>query len=92
MKRLYPWEYTDREGGNFHPWKAGSVTSQQLRQSIQKINNLVIINGVCVHSLIFESAAAGGNNYARWDCSNGWTTTIAQARKNFPRGYHGEKR
>lgn len=91
---LHPWEYTWREGGNFEPWKGGSVTRRKLLQfkKIAQRNGTVLIKEVVVHSLIFESAAAGHGNYARWDCINGWTTTIQQAKRNFPHGLHGVKR
>ncbi len=51
----------------------------------------VPINGIAVHCLIFETPAAGCDNYARWDCINGWTTTMRQAKKRFPNGLHGKK-
>lgn len=86
---IYPWEYTDQEGGNFKQWVSGSVTYHQLKRLIGK-GHTVIVNKVKVHCLIFETAAAGYGAYARWDCINGWTTTISQARRAFPNGMHGE--
>lgn len=89
---IYPWEYTYKEGGNFTIWTKGSVTYHQLKKLVGGIQGpkTVEINTVIVHSLIFESASAGYGNYARWDCINGWTTTISQARKHFSWGCHGE--
>uniref|UniRef100_A0A6M3JQK6 Uncharacterized protein n=1 Tax=viral metagenome TaxID=1070528 RepID=A0A6M3JQK6_9ZZZZ len=86
---IYPWEYTYTEGGNFKVWVSGSVTYHQLKKLVGA-KYYTIVNGVRVHCLIFETASAGYGNYARWDCVNGWTTTISQARKNFPGGMHGE--
>lgn len=91
MRQLYPWEYTSKEGGWFSPWRRGPVTFRQLRLAVQRVNTVAVINGVYVHSLIFESAAMGHGRYARWDCVNGWTTTLAQARKCFPEGHHGKR-
>ncbi len=92
MKLLWPWEYISEEGGTFKSWRFGSVTEVLLNQALSKENNgIVSINGIKVHALIFESAAAGYGNYARWDCINGWTTTFKQAQKMFPQGLHGQK-
>ena len=89
---IYPWEYTDKEGVYFKLWTYGGVTRGQLSKLIRKIGDPdPIINGVQVHSLIFESASAGEGMYARWDCINGWTTTLRQAKKNNPLGYHGQR-
>ena len=85
---IYPWEYTDVEGGNFKQWTHGSVTYHKLKKLVGR-GNTVPVNGISVHSLIFETAAAGFGNYARWDSINGWTTTISQARRNFSYGLHG---
>lgn len=90
MSDLYPWEYTDREGGTFKSWTAGPVTKADLSQ---RSLTTVIIKGKQVHSLIFETAAAYicGDVVPRWDCVNGWTKTIRQAKKLWPEGLHGKK-
>lgn len=90
-KELYPWEYTTEEGGVFREWTAGPITVPQLRKAkLAAKGSTVEVNGVLVHCLIFETASAGHGNYARWDCINGWTTTIATARKRWPAGHHAE--
>ena len=86
--KIYPWEYTDKEGGMFKQWIAGNVSEESLKQ---RNPYTTTINGVKVHSLIFETAAAGEGCYARWDCINGWTTSLQQAKRNFPKGLHGKK-
>lgn len=93
---LYPWEFTEHEYGDFKLWIAGPVTVELLAKAKEHTfigcggrRHIVNINGIWLHSLIFESAAAGNNNYARWDCVNGWTTTIEQAKEKFPCGLHG---
>ncbi len=86
---IYPWEYTEEEGGEFKPWTGGPVSLGKLKKLKSLDYSYVYIKGVKVHSLIFESAGAGEGNYARWDCVNGWTTTIQQAKKVFPNGLHG---
>jgi hypothetical protein len=87
--RIYPWEYTDRKGGSFKPWIYGCVS----KKSLSKRGMTVIINGVVVHSLIFESASAGicGDVIARWDSINGWTKTIEEAKEIWPLGLHGQR-
>ena len=85
--RIYPWEFTSQEGGTLYPWRFGPISNKDLSQ---RDTRFVLINGMRVHSLIFESAAAGLGNYARWDCVNGWTTTLEEVRKRWPEGYHGE--
>jgi len=85
MSKIFPWEYTSEEGGAFKIWKFGDVSEDQLKQ---RSINVVKINGIEVHSLIFEAATSG--TYARWDCINGWTTTIEKAKDLWPEGLHGE--
>ena len=91
MENVFPWEYTTSRCGEFKRWTSGSVSHIQLL-AIKRIcrGNTAYVNGVEVHSLIFETASAGNGNYARWDCIHGWTTTLAEARKNFPTGLHGQ--
>lgn len=92
-EELWPWEYTKKEGGNFIFWEGTSVTKKQLTDLITRKKNLfntVRIDNYNVHSLIFERAQIGFGNYARWDCLNGWTTTIEEAKKQFPKGKHGQ--
>jgi len=93
-EKLWPREYTSKEGGNFKLWLGKSVTRTQLVKLIDKkpANSVLVhITNFNIHSLIFETAAAGHGNYARWDCLNGWTTTIEEAKKKWPKGLHGQK-
>jgi len=85
--KLYPWEYTIYGGSRFKQWGFGPVSKKDLSQ---RDSHRVTINGIEVHSLIFETASCGIGSYARWDCINGWTTTIKAAKKNFPNGLHGK--
>lgn len=94
VEELFPREYTDNERGEFKIWIYGPVTKEQLELSRE--NDIfefrywcVNINGQKVHSLVFETPLAGWGSYGRWDCVNGWTTTIEDARKRFPNGAHG---
>jgi len=92
-EELWPWECTTEEGGNFTFWEGESVTREQLAGVLQKRRHnfsIVYIGGYKIHSLIFESPAIGFGNYARWDCLNGWTTTIEEAIKIYPKGKHGQ--
>lgn len=94
-EELWPWEYTTREGGDFMFWKGKSVTRDQLAKLIDKTDGWlrVEIDKIKFHSLIFENHIAGNPNdgvYARWDCLNGWTTTIEEAKKKWPEGLHGQ--
>lgn len=88
--KIYPFAFTEKEGGEYIPWDGSSIDTKQLNQ-IRDIN-FSIINGFRVHSLCFENPAAGLGNFPRWDCVNGWTTTIKKAKENFPKGLHGIKR
>ena len=86
---ICPFEYTTNELGNFKQWVWGPIYLYQL--NFKKLGNpIVVINDVVFHCLIFESAAAGCNNYARWDSINGWTTTLKEAKKRWPQGLHGK--
>ncbi len=97
-EELWPWEYTSKEGGNFKWWKGNQITRKQLEDLLSKTHSAefgayVVINNWTVHSLIFETHTAGNPNdnvYARWDCLNGWTTTIEEAKKKWPEGLHGQ--
>ena len=97
-QQVYPREYTDVEGGNFKLWMDGPVTYEQLRLALKRAIvpghlccKVTDLNGLVVHSIAFETPAAGSGNYGRWDCLNGWTTSIENARRRFPNGLHGLK-
>lgn len=86
---LYPFEYSTQEGGMFKPWTFGPVNPKDLHLSL-KSSGAIKINNIDIHSLIFETPAAGFNAFARWDCVNGWTTTLEEARKVWPKGNHND--
>ena len=88
--KLYPTWYTTREGGTWEEWTVGSFTKKQLKDAVVVAHG--ILHGVVFHSLAFENPAAGWGNFARWDCLNGWTTTLKQAQKRFPNGLHNKPR
>lgn len=86
--KLYPWEYTVKEGGPLQIWNGSPVTKEQLRDSLNQTGQ-TLINGEPVHSLIF--GATYWPSFARWDCINGWTTSLAEARDEYPKGQHAKK-
>ena len=87
-KTYYPWYYTDSEGGNWQIWGNGLVNDADLLVLFG--SSVTVINGVTVYALAFENPDAGIHHFPRWDSQNGWTTTIEQAKQNFPAGRHGE--
>lgn len=91
--KLYPAWFTRREGGDWEEWKAGPIKSKkQLALIVSDTRNHTVINNVLFHSLAFENPAAGWNRFARWDCLNGWTTTLKQARERWSNGLHNQSR
>ena len=91
-EELWPWEYAIKEGGIFMFWEGESITRKQLAELLETADSslTVQLNMRRVHSFIFESPVIGYGNYARWDCLNGWTTTIEEAKKVYPKGKHGQ--
>lgn len=92
---VYPSYYTSAEGGKFRRWRGLPVTVRMLLQLRKKPRgglNYVEIGGMAVHALAFGILDEGKQYYARWDCINGWTTTLYKAKQNFLRSlYHGEQ-
>lgn len=88
--KLYPVWFVDREGGTWQEWKAGATTEHKMKAAV--VVNHGVLNDVVFHALAFENPSAGHGNFARWDCINGWTTTLTQARKRFPNGLHNQPR
>lgn len=91
---IYPREYTDQEGGVFKMWTGGLVSRWSLNKAKRNSYNsytcrISLVNDIAVHSLIFESASAGGF-VSRWDCLNGVTKSLFSAFVKWPRGRHGE--
>ena len=81
---LHPTHFTVHEGGKWHNWISGSITDEQLEEELEPPNDMlhhVSFNNIMFHSLSFITDGAGGHS-ARWDCINGWTTTLEQAAKN----------
>lgn len=78
---IEPKYYTRSDGGSFKQWSAGSFDDKNLDARDPKD---VEINDTKVHSFTFENPAAGYGNFARWDCVNGWTTTVEEAKERNP--------
>lgn len=67
---LKPMKFTSYEGGNWLPWPDYSITEKELERLLSSISrstdkNTVVIHGIYVHSLFFETGL-------RWDVRNGW--------------------
>lgn len=85
---VYPRAYTDKEGGEWKEWGFGYVSYLDLYDA-QNGGPTTTINNKKVHSLRFESPAVPFGLAGRWDCINGWSRTIKEARKKWPEGKHG---
>ena len=85
-KKLLPTHYTQEEGGVWKVYRGQVITKKEL-----KINHELCKDGFAkfflpvtrrgkrsyIHSLAFANPlGAVRGAYARWDCLNGWTTTI----------------
>jgi len=81
---LYPLKYTHLEGGSWVDWPKGYYLSYKDLKRRGKYT--VSLRGVEVHSLLFPV----GSGWARWDCVNGWTDTIAKAEKRKGRAYNNK--
>lgn len=87
VKKVWPWYYAGIENGKWRRWLGGPISMVELQRSTGNKASIIIANTL-VHSFIFEQPA---NHPARWDCRNGWTTRIGDARLQYPTGKHGEK-
>lgn len=83
----YPTFYSDTEGGVWKRWP-NRRPIQEEELVLDKALKHVVIDGILVHSLAFEDPAAGFWCFGRWDCINGWTLSIDEAKRRFPNGLH----
>ena len=65
------------QGGIWYDWKSGEFATELLDN---RGKYSVIINGQSIHSFAFENPA-GCSKLARWDCINGWTVPLEQAKQ-----------
>lgn len=86
MRGYRPRCYTTHQCGDWKEWKWGEL-SEEFFQNIGE--PLVLLPEVgFIHALGFETPAAGNGRFARWDSMNGWTCTLEQALKAWPKGLH----
>ena len=89
MMLLKPTHYTSYEGGIRKPWPINaSIKVKALDGALEycKITreSWFLLGGMRIHSLAFVEPNQRTNtmgNYARWDCINGWTTTLEEMEK-----------
>lgn len=89
MILLTPIRYTSHEGGAWRPWEGGSIQEFELLLMTNSKNAYPYKDPVfgfphpfrltTIHSLAFHDPIDKPmNSYARWDCINGWTTTLEE--------------
>jgi len=80
LQAIWPWHYTDHEGGSWSYWGAGPVTASTLATAQAQTHlepdgtPTVVLGGLVVHGLLFGPwPNQDRRTVARWDCLNGWT-------------------
>ena len=71
--------YTEYEGGEWIPWRAGKIKPYELditeARAIAKDGKwqgyYLLVNGILFHSLLFPTI--NPYKFIRWDALNGWT-------------------
>lgn len=71
---MKPTHYTAREGGTYERWPDELDFKMEWLKLADK--HSVSMGSIKIHSLTFDNPAMGYGNFPRWDCLNGWTTTI----------------
>ena len=82
LTQLWPTHYTNRDGGTWILWPKGSYVSEALLKKMQEEEDRqpIMIYGDHIYSLAFHDPMENPRGgFARWDCINGWTTTIEEA-------------
>ena len=81
---MTPTHYISYEGGGWEEWLTTlPVYYKFLEDKVKYCKKTEAVacklGNVTFHALAFDNPAKGWGSFPRWDCINGWTTTIKEA-------------